>query len=77
MSCFSENVRRSSFFFFFGGRNILTVRVFVTQLSNNVVITVRRIVWVTTSCRFMSQIWSTVQAYVCVCVCCVYKGVQL
>ena len=65
MSCFYENVRSR----FFCGRGIMTGRVFVTHLSNIVVITVRRIVWVAANCCVMSQIWLTVQAYVCVCVC--------
>jgi len=65
MSCFYENMRSR---FFFCGHDILTGRVFVTQLSNIVVITVRRIVWVTANCCIMSQIWLTVQTCVCVCI---------
>jgi hypothetical protein len=38
------------------GRNILTGVAFVTQLSSTAGISVRRIVWVTANCCFMSDI---------------------
>jgi hypothetical protein len=41
----------------FCGHNILTESVFVTQLSINAGISVGRIVWVMTNCRFMSDIY--------------------
>jgi hypothetical protein len=48
-----ENVRASEFLC---GRNILTEEVFVIYLSVNAEISVRGIVWITTNCRFMSDI---------------------
>jgi hypothetical protein len=40
---------------FFCGHNILSV--FVTQLSSNAGISVWRIVWITTNCHFMSDMY--------------------
>ena len=52
--CFYGNIREA----IFCGHNILTDSVFVTQPSSNAGITFWRIVWVTTTCRFMSVIVS-------------------
>jgi hypothetical protein len=40
---------------YFNGYNILTEGVFVTQLSGEAEISVSRIVWLKTNCRFMSD----------------------
>ena len=40
----------------FDGNKIQAGGVFLTQLSDNAVIWVRRIVWVTTDCRIMNYV---------------------
>jgi len=41
---------------FYYGHSVLTVGVFVTQLSSSAAISVWRIVWVMTDCCFLSNI---------------------
>jgi len=54
MLCFYGDVRTSNFLC---GHDTLTEGVFVTQLSINAEISVSRTVWVTTNCRFMSEMF--------------------
>lgn len=53
--CFYGDVRWNNFFLC--RHNILTEGLFVTQLAINGEISISRTVWVTTNCRFMSEMF--------------------